>query len=117
METNTSLTLFHKRFNTESRIDEWDRYLIENVMWQGGKGASINKGYERANDISVWIPYDQNNDLNAVPFAIGDIVVKGNIEQSITKQSDLQVDNFNITTLINNDYGSYDMQHIFIGAK
>ena len=117
METNSSMTLYHKRLNKETRIDEWDSYSIKNVMWQGGKGASINKGYDKANDISIWIPYDQNEDLDIIPFAIGDIIAKGIIEDKITKQSDLKVDNYNITTCINNNYGSNDMQHIFIGAK
>lgn len=117
METNTGITLYHKRYNTKTRIDEWDRYPIENVMWQGGKGASINKGYEKANDISIWIPYEQNEELETIPFTIGDIVVKGIIEDEITKQSDLKIDNYNITTYINNDYGSFDMQHIYLGAK
>ena len=98
-------------------MDEWNRYIIQNVMWQGGKGASINKGYEKANDISIWIPYDQNENLDTIPFAIGDIIVKGIINDEINKQSDLKVDSYNITTFINNNYGSYDMQHIFIGAK
>lgn len=117
METNTSLTIYHKRLNTNTRIDEWDIYHIDNAMWQGGKGASINKGYEKANDISIWIPYDKNSNLINTQISIGDIVVKGNIDDAIAKQSDLSVDNYNITTLINNEYGDYDMQHIFIGAK
>lgn len=117
METNTGITLYHKRYNPNTRLDEWDRYQIDNVMWQGGKGASINKGYEKANDISIWIPYDQNEDLESIPISIGDIVVEGIIEDEITKQSDLKVDNYNITTRLKNKYGSSDMQHIFIGAK
>lgn len=117
METNSSMTLYHKRYNPKARIDEWDRYPIQNVMWQGGNGANINKGYDKANDISVWIPYDQNENLDTIPFAIGDIIVQGIIEDKITKQSDLMVDNYNITTHIPNNYGSSDMQHIFIGAK
>lgn len=117
METNSSVTLYHKRLNKETRIDEWDRYPILNVMWQGGKGASINKGYEKANDISIWIPYDQNENLDIIPFAIGDIVVQGIIEDTITKQSDLKVDTYNIATYTPNNYGSLDMQHIYIGAK
>lgn len=116
MITNSSMTLYHKRFNSKTRLDEWDRYPIENVMWQGGKGASINKGYEKANDITIYIPYNANRELSQVPFSIGDIIVKGNIEDEITKQSDLKVDNYNITTLINNDYGSDDMQHIQLGC-
>ena len=117
MTTNTSMTMYHKRFNKNTRLDEWDRYPMENVMWQGGKGASINKGYDKANDINVYIPYNVNEGLEKVPFSIGDIIVKGNIEEKITKQSDLNVDNYNITTLINNDYGSDEMKHIQIGAK
>ena len=85
-------------------------------MWQGGKGANINKGYEKANDISIWLPYYKNEKLESIPFSIGDIVVKGIIDQKISKESDLD-DPYNITTLINNNYGSYNMQHIFIGAK
>lgn len=117
MITNSSMTLYHKRFNQSTRLDEWDRYPIKNVMWQGGKGASINKGYDKANDIKVFIPYDTNEELKKVPFSIGDIIAKGNVEDKITKQSDLKVDNYNITTLINNDYGSDNMKHIYLGAK
>ena len=117
MRTNASMTLYHKRYNKETRIDEWDKYVIENVMWQGGKGASINKGYEKANDINIWIPYYKNDELDKIPFAVGDIIVKGTHEKTIIKQSDLDVDNYNITTIINNNYGSYDIQHISLGAK
>ncbi len=117
MKTNSGMTLYHKRYNPTKRLDEWEKYSIKNVMWQGGKGASINKGYEKANDVSIFIPYNQNEHLETVPFAIGDIVIKGIINDKITKQSDLKVDNYNITTLINNNYGSFHMQHIQIGAK
>ena len=117
MKSNTNMTLYHKRFNPKKRLDEWDKYSIENVMWQGGKGASINKGYVQANDISIYIPYEQNKELEKVPFSIGDIVVKGISEVEITKQSDLKVDNFNITTLIDNNFGSDCMKHIYLVAK
>jgi len=117
LTTNTSMTLYHKVFDKTSRLDKWERYIIKNVMWQGGKGASINKGYEKANDISIYIPYNINDNLTDIPISIGDIVVKGTVENDITKQSDLNVYNYNITTLINNDYGSSNMKHIQIGAK
>ncbi len=117
MTTNSSMTLYHKRFNSKTRLDEWDRYPIENVMWQGGKGASVNKGYDKANDINIFIPYNKNKDLEKVPFSIGDIIIKGDIEDSISKQSDLTIDNYNITTLIDNNFGSDEMKHIQLGAK
>lgn len=117
MKTNTSMTLYHKVYNSKKHLDEWIKYTIENVMWQGGKGASINKGYEKANDINVFIPYNSNMELEKVPFSIGDIIIKGNMEDEITKQNDLKVDNYNITTLIKNDYVSDDMNHIQLGAR
>lgn len=117
MKINSSMTLYHKDYNKKTRLDEWIRYPIENVMWQGGEGASINKGYDKANDITVFIPYNKNKKLENVPFSIGDIIVKEIIEDNITKQSDLKVNNYNITTIIDNNYGSSEMKHIQLGAK
>lgn len=117
MKTNSSMTLYHKDYNEKTRLDKWIKYSIENVMWQGGEGASINKGYDKANDITVFIPYNKNKKLENVPFSIGDIIVKGNIEDNITKQSDLKVNNYNITTAINNNDYSNNMKHWYIGAK
>lgn len=117
MKTNSSMTLYHKDYNKKTRLDEWIRYPIENVMWQGGKGASINKGYDKANDITVFIPYNKNKELENVPFSIGDIIVKEIIEDNITKQGDLKVNNYNITTIIDNNYGSSEMKHVQLGAK
>ena len=71
----------------KERLDKWIRYPIENVMWQGGKGANINKGYDKANDISIWIPYDKNKELDNVPFSIGDIIVEGKIRYSKRRTS------------------------------
>lgn len=117
MITNTAITIYHKRYNSNTRLDEWDIYPIKNAMWQGGKGASLNKGYEKANDVSIWLPYSKNKKLSQIPISIGDIIVKGETKEKILKQSDIKVDNYNITTLIDNNYGSPNMQHIFIGAK
>ena len=117
MTTNTSITLFHQVPDKVTRAIKWEKYHIENVMWQGGEGASINKGYEKANDITLFIPYEKNPDLDNIPIKKGDIIVEGLTNQSIKMQSDLKMANYNITTLIKNKYGSYDMHHIFIGAK
>lgn len=115
--TNASMTLYHKRYNPDKGLDIYDRYPIEYVNWQGGKGASIDKGYSKANDINVWVPYSENEGLSKIPFAIGDIIVKTIVEDDIVKQSDIETDSYNITTLVDNSYGSLNMQHIYIGAK
>ena len=55
--------------------------------------------------------------LEKVHFSIGDIIIKGDIEDSISKQSDLKVNSYNITTAINNiDYDD-NMKHWYIEAK
>jgi len=117
MKTNSSMTLYHNSYNKEKKLDEWIKYDIDHVMWQGGKGASLNKGYEKANDVKVWIPLNQNEGIKDIPFFVGDIIVKGTLEHDILQQSDLKEDFYNITTFIKNDYGSEHMQHFFIGAK
>lgn len=122
MITNTSMTLYYKQYNSETRLNEWKRHVIikeddtSGVMWQGGKGASLDKGYEQANDVKVFIPCD-NNDLSQIKFEIGDIIVKGIIDQEITKRSDLKMDTYNIKTILNPDYGGADMAHIELGGK
>ena len=87
-------------------------------VFQGGLGASLNKGLEKANDVKIWLFYKDNKKLKIKDIHIDDIVVKGRVNTMITKQSDLnEFEIFNIMTLINRDYGSNEMQHIFIGAK
>lgn len=115
MKTNSSMTVYHKYYDKTNKIDKWKRQVINKVMWQGGKGASLNKGYDKANDITVYIPFE--NDLTGIELDIGDIIVKGTLTQEITKQSELTVENFNLTSKKINDYCSSNMKHIQIGAK
>lgn len=118
MTTNASMTLYHKKYSRALRKDEYKKSIIENVMWQGGKGTSVNEGYENANDVRIYIPKSKN-DLSNIEFSQGDIVVKGTIDTEITVQQDLNgVDDvYNITTIIDRDYGSLSMQHIELGGK
>ena len=44
MLTNTDITLYHKGFDEETRLEKWERYYIKNVWWYGGKGANTQKG-------------------------------------------------------------------------
>jgi hypothetical protein len=113
MISNSSLTLYHKGFNGITREDIWTRHNYDKVWWFGGKGASINKGYTDANDVDVRISYKENPDIEH--FAIGDIIVKGRLEQDITRQQDLQCEFYNITSINNNTFGTEP--HIHIGGK
>ena len=117
MITNSSLTVYHRNgLDLVTHNEVWVRHNYENVWFFGGKGASINKGYDNANDVEVRIPYDQNNGLNINDFAIGDIIVQGTLENDIDTQQDL--DNYliyNITSINNNNFGSN--KHIHLGGK
>lgn len=115
MITNTSLTIYHKIFNETTRLEEWRRYNYYKVWWFGGKGSSINKGYDNANDVNVRIPYLLNN-INISNIQIGDILVKGDLATDITTQQDLVgYEVYNITSINDNDFGNNP--HLHIGGK
>ena len=115
MITNTSLTIYHKLFNETTRLEEWRRYNYYKVWWFGGKGSSINKGYDNANDVNVRIPYLLNN-IDIANIQIGDILVKGDLATDITTQQDLVgYEVYNITSINDNDFGNNP--HLHIGGK
>ena len=116
MLVNSDMTLYHKVHDAETRLEKWERYYIEKVWWYGGKGANTQTGYENANDVPIRIPYDMTENLNIANFNIGDIVCKGNIEKTITSQSELNgVEYYNITAINNNTFGNN--AHIHLGGK
>ena len=113
MLVNSSLTVYHKV--SDNHDYKWVRYNYDNIWWFGGKGASLNKGYENANDVQIRIPYDLNPKLDYNNFGIGDILVKGTIKADITSESDIESEYYNITSLNNNTFGNN--QHIHISGK
>ena len=115
MIINASLTHYHKTLDEATRLEKWIRYNYDNVWCFGGKGSSINKGYENANDVNVRIPYDKN-DIDISNLAIGDIIVKGTLDTDITTQQDLKkYEVYNITSINDNNFGIN--RHIHLGGK
>lgn len=113
MITNNSITYYHKTLNDITHLEEWNRILFSDVWAFGGKGSSINKGYENANDINVRISMKYVNDKNI--FQIGDIIAIGE-QGNISKQSDLNGTEFyNVTSININDFGNNP--HIHLGGK
>lgn len=116
MITNSSLTIYHKGFDENTRLEKWIRFNYDKVWFFGGKGAGINKGYEDANDVEVRIPYDANENLNFGNFSIGDIIVQGTLTNDIDTQQDLsRYDIYNIKSMNNNTFGMNP--HIHLGGK
>lgn len=115
MITNGKITIYHKGFDNKSKLEIWTPKIYD-AWFHGGTGASINKGYDKANDVDIRIPYDINNNLDITDIAIGDIIVQGEIEKEIITQQDLsEHEIFNITSITNNTFGNN--KHIHLGGK
>ena len=115
MLTNSSLTVYHKGYDEETRLETWVRYNYPKVWFFGGKGAGINKGYVDANDVEIRIPFDLNS-VDIRNFSIGDIVVQGTLNIDIQTQQDLSnYQTYNIRSINNNDFERN--KHIHIGGK
>lgn len=114
---NGKVTIYHLSSKVKN-VETWTRYNYDEVFIIGGKGASTNKGYDKANDISVRLWYKDISDLNISNFAIGDIMVPSHIEKDITMQSELKdYLTYNITAIQDNITGSDDVKHIHISGK
>lgn len=112
----TDITVYHYVYDEKNQTDKYEIRHFYNVSWQGGKGASVNKGYEQSNDIKIRIFHKDNPELNVNMFKIGDVVVGGIVNKKISKQSELP-NAYNVTTIIPHERGSLETNHIELGAK
>lgn len=114
MITNSSLTIYHKTIDEATRLEKWERHNYSKVWFFGGKGASISKGYDNANDVEIRIPYSK--EVNIDNIKIGDILVQGSLNFEINTQQDLlEYEVYNIKSINNNNFGNNP--HIHIGGK
>lgn len=112
MIINSEITYYHKRID-ENKTTVYDKYVFEKVWLFGGKGSSINRGYENANDVDVRIPLEYVKDESI--FQIGDIIAVGK-QEDIEIQSDLEGKEFyNITSINVNNFGNNS--HVHLGGK
>ena len=132
MTTNTSMSVYNKYTDEEKNVI-FKKHLIDNVFWDDSKGININTGYEKADDVNVFIPKNQNNmsgyvepkkykGLNGTwTLENGDFIVKGNAaENEVLSLKDLakKYDNvFTISLVDDKDFGSINMQHFEIRGK
>jgi len=112
----TDITLYHHVFDSKTQTDKYEIKYFYNVSWQGGKGASIDKGYIQDNDIKIRIFYKDNPELNINDFSIGDFIIQGISNKKVTKQSEIK-NAYNITSKIPHIRGSIETNHISLGAK
>ena len=93
---------------------------------------NLNRGYDNADDVNVFIPKSQNDmsgyvepkqyeGLNKWTLQIGDFIVKGEVEEkevSSIKELTSKYDNvFTISLIDDKDFGSSSMHHFEIRGK
>lgn len=123
MMTNTKMTIYNQYIEPNTHNKLYKKHVIENVFWDDSLGVNLNMGYENADKVNVYIPYDKNdltNYKNPKQFIgegwtlqNGDIMVKGEINVNIINGiKDLsQYEPFIMTVCDNKDFGSSNMQH------
>lgn len=132
MTTNTCMSVFNKYTDSEKNVI-FKKHEIENVFWDDSKGVNLNKGYENADDVNIFIPKDKNDmsGYTEPKFYIGlndtwtlnngDFIVKGqtfeNQVSSIKELKEKYNDVFTITLVDDKDFGSKNMHHFEIRGK
>lgn len=112
MITNSSLTIYHKGFDSNTKLEKWTRYNYDKVWFFDTQGAKTDKGYSEANNVQIRIPYNQNN-VDIKDFAKGDIIVKGALKVDIETQQDLSnYKIYNIISINDNDFGNNPHIHL-----
>lgn len=113
---NSDVTIYHISGLDNNNFEKYDRYNYNKVWFFGGKGASINKGYDNANDVEIRIDYATHDNLDVNNFAIGDVIVQGNLNINIETEQDLKgYLTYKITSIKDDKFGS--RKHIHIGGK
>lgn len=111
MITNTDITVFHKGIDEKTRLETWTRYYYPHAWVFNVKGSVVRDGYQFNNRIGIRIPYETNENLFIDNFQIGDIVYKGNIQQAIESQSDVN-EAYNIAQITDNTFGENPHIHL-----
>ena len=84
MLTNTDVTLYSRKYNPSTRLDEWERIYIPEVWWYKNEKSQITTdGLKQADTCTVRIPYTN------IEIKKDDYLVKGDCEVDMQKIKDL----------------------------
>ena len=108
MNTNANITIYHRSYNPQTRLDEWQTTQYIGVNWYGKQAVAVgDAGLNTADAYIVRIPTQQ-----AILVCSGDIIVNGLIDDLITAPAQLkQYQTFVVTAVFDNRRGSQRMQH------
>lgn len=114
MLVNADITIYHKSYNPETRLDEWRAAQYPGVNWHGRQAAIVgDSGLNTADSYIVRIPTTEH-----IGAENDDIVVKGLVNDVITGPSALNAyPHFVVTSISDNRRGSEQMRHWRIEGK
>lgn len=129
MTTNTNISVFNKHTDSFTKDITYKKHIIDKALWFNDKTVTLNQGYENNDDITVFIPKNENDmseyvkpkNYNGIGWTLqnGDFIIRGlvtdNEVSGIKDLSNYEV--FVITTVDDNDFGSEDMHHFEIRGK
>lgn len=126
MMTNTSMSVFNKYKSTYTDKISYKKHLIKNVFWDDSLGVNLDTGYENADKVNIYIPFNKNDlsryiepkqyNGNGWTLQNGDFIIKGDaVETEVNGIKDLKdYEVFEITVIDKKDFGSTNMQHFEI---
>lgn len=131
MMTNTKMSVFNRYKEPFTNNVSYKKHVVEHVFWDDSLGINLNTGYENADKVNIYIPFDKNkSDLenykepkqyngNGWTLQNGDFIIKGEVAESeVDGIKDLKAyEAFEITVIDKKDFGSYNMQHFEIRGQ
>ena len=120
MMTNTSMSVFNKYVEPFTKEVSYKKHLIKEVFWDDSLGINLNAGYDNADKVNVYIPFDKNEEDmknykepkqyngNGWTLQNGDFIIKGDVpETEVSGIKELsQYETFIIKSYSDKDYGS-----------
>lgn len=126
MITNSKMSIFNKYTDSKTKDVIYIKHVIDNVFWDDSKGVNLSMGYDKADKVNIYIPFDKNDMSDYVTPKLytgkgwtiqnGDFIVRGEVtETQVSKIKDLsKYECFEITLVDKKDFGSNNMQHFEI---
>jgi len=132
LKTNSSATIYNRYLDPITLTDKWQKHLVHQVYWEGGRSVKLLNGLVNNNACRVYIPCNANYLTDYLPpldfkdnrsghwtIQVGDIIVKGTVTDEIDRISDLEKlysDVYTINYFKDNRYGSSNMWHFEVGG-